>query len=119
MSLRANPVRWTLLPVVLLGAGAVYLGRTQLGLTTSVSWFLGINVLTFPVWWIDKLQAKRGGFRIPEWTLHLLSLLGGGPAAVLAMRTLRHKTLKPIFRILHPILAIAAMVGMAWWTLIR
>lgn len=119
MKLRANPVRMTLLPVLGLAAAAVFVGRSQFDLNAALSWFLGINLGTYPVWWIDKRQAKGGGFRVPEWTLHLLSVAGGGPAAVLAMRTLRHKTLKPVFRILHPILAAAAMVGIAWWTMIR
>ena len=86
----------------------------QLSLLLPMSWWLSINLVTFVVWWIDKRRARRQAFRVPEWTLHLLSLVGGGVGAVTAMRTLRHKTLKPVFRYLHPLLAIAGVAAVAW-----
>jgi uncharacterized membrane protein YsdA (DUF1294 family) len=47
----------------------------------------------------DKRRSRRGGWRVPENRLHLLSLLGGWPGALLGQRWLRHKTVKRKFRI--------------------
>lgn len=40
-----------------------------------------INVITFLIYGIDKLKAKKGKWRIPEATLLLLSILGGSIGA--------------------------------------
>ena len=111
MSLRAHPVRNTLIPALVLAGAGLWAGWNYLDLDPRVAWWIGINLVTFPVWWLDKRRARKGGFRVPEWTLHLLSLTGGGVAAVVAMRTLRHKTQKPVFRFLHPLLAIAGVAA--------
>ena len=47
----------------------------------------------------DKRQAKNGGRRVSERTLHLLAFLGGWPGALLGQRLFRHKTVKVKFRI--------------------
>lgn len=47
----------------------------------------------------DKRRAANGGWRVPEKRLHLLSLLGGWPGAMLGQRWMRHKTVKRRFRI--------------------
>ena len=95
MGIRANPIRFTLVPALALGAAGVAVAQYYGTIDPGVGWFIGINLGTYPTWWVDKRQAKRDGFRVPEWTLHLLSMVGGGPAAVVAMRTLRHKTSGP------------------------
>jgi uncharacterized membrane protein YsdA (DUF1294 family) len=67
-------------------------------------WFLW-NLITFGIYAWDKKIAVGNGRttglkrkrRIPEWQLHLCSLLGGWLGAFLAMRILRHKTQKPSF----------------------
>ncbi|WP_419190886.1 DUF1294 domain-containing protein [Saltatorellus ferox] len=115
MGMRANPIRFTLVPALALGAAGVAVAQSFGDVDPGVGWVLGINLGTYPTWWIDKRQAKRSGFRVPEWTLHLLSMVGGGPAAVLAMRTLRHKTRKRVFQILHPLLAALNVAALGWW----
>ena len=57
-----------------------------------------LSVITFVVYAIDKSAARRKGQRTPERTLHLLSLAGGWPGALLAQRWLRHKSAKASFR---------------------
>ncbi|OYQ41349.1 hypothetical protein CHU94_09730 [Rhodoferax sp. TH121] len=57
-----------------------------------------LNLLTFALYARDKYAARTGQWRTPENTLHLLSLLGGWPAAWLAQRVLRHKTAKRSFQ---------------------
>jgi uncharacterized membrane protein YsdA (DUF1294 family) len=61
-------------------------------------WYLIISLLAFIVYAKDKAAAKKGSWRIPESTLHLLSLLGGWPGALIAQQTLRHKSKKEPFR---------------------
>ena len=67
-------------------------------------YLLGVNLLTFLAYGIDTHKAVRNGHRtkqsrrIPEASLLLLALLGGSPAALLAMRVFHHKTLHKKFR---------------------
>ena len=61
----------------------------------------------------DKLQAKRGGRRVPERTLLALASLGGFAGAWIAMRVFRHKTQKPIFSL---VLALAALLHAGFWS---
>ena len=69
---------------------------------------IGLNLLSFALYGIDKSKAKRGAWRIPEKTLLLAALLGGSLGALLGMEVFRHKTkhwkfklLVPLFLILH------------------
>ncbi len=67
---------------------------------------------------LDKRRAQRGGWRIPEQTLHLLELLGGWPASWLTRRAIRHKTVKLRYRVTFTLAAVGhvAIVGaLAWW----
>jgi uncharacterized membrane protein YsdA (DUF1294 family) len=59
-----------------------------------------VNIVTFAYYALDKWLAAKPWFRIPEIVLHTLTAMGGSPAALLAMRVFRHKTIKPSFRIL-------------------
>ncbi|MCB2130127.1 MAG: DUF1294 domain-containing protein [Rhodobacteraceae bacterium] len=59
---------------------------------------LSVNVLTYAVFALDKRQARRAGWRVPERALLMLSLIGGTAGAKLAQHMLRHKTRKEPFR---------------------
>lgn len=71
------------------------------------------SISAFAVYAIDKSAARHGRWRTPEKTLHLLALIGGWPGALLAQRTLRHKSQKPSFQsaFLLTVLANCAMLG--------
>lgn len=60
--------------------------------------YVGMSVVTFIAYALDKSAAKRQARRTPESTLHALSLVGGWPGALLAQQYLRHKSSKVEFR---------------------
>ena len=62
------------------------------------------NLITCLTFGRDKRLARSGGRRVPEFRLLLLAALGGAAGAWLGMRRFHHKTQKPLFRILVPLL---------------
>ena len=60
-----------------------------------------LNVVTYVIYYADKSAAQQGSWRTSERTLHLLSLLGGWPAAWWAQQSLRHKSSKHEFRVVY------------------
>jgi uncharacterized membrane protein YsdA (DUF1294 family)/cold shock CspA family protein len=61
--------------------------------------YLGMSVIAYTLYALDKRAAMQGGWRTPEATLLLAGFLGGWPGAVVAQLTLRHKTRKRAFRL--------------------
>ena len=57
-----------------------------------------LSFASFLMYGIDKSAARRGRWRTPEITFHLLSVAGGWPGALLGQRVFRHKTRKQPFR---------------------
>lgn len=74
--------------------------RGLLPMAIVLGWPL-LNAVTFWFYWRDKYAARQRAWRTPEKTLHALSLLGGWPAAYVAQQLLRHKTIKPSFRLTY------------------
>lgn len=64
----------------------------------SLMFIICMNVLNYWLYAQDKEAAQLGHRRIPEQTLHVVSFLGGWPAAWYAQQKLRHKTQKQPFR---------------------
>lgn len=62
--------------------------------TLLAALYLGMSLLTFIAYALDKHAAKTGRWRTPEATLHLMELAGGWPGALLAQQLLRHKNRK-------------------------
>ena len=60
--------------------------------------YLAASLITFVVYAVDKSAARKGAWRTQESTLHLLSLAGGWPGALVAQQKLRHKSKKHSFR---------------------
>lgn len=56
------------------------------------------SLITFTMYAVDKSAAQKGAWRTQESTLHLLSLAGGWPGALVAHQKLRHKSKKQSFR---------------------
>lgn len=62
--------------------------------------YIIISALTYARYASDKKAALKGEWRVPEKTLHLLSILGGWPGAMIAQQRLRHKTKKTKFKVI-------------------
>jgi len=60
----------------------------------------GISLIAYLMYWLDKLRARHGQWRMAESTLHLIALLGGWPGAFLAQRHFNHKSAKLRFNLL-------------------
>ena len=69
-------------------------------------YLLFINVIAVAFCFVDKLRAKRGGWRIPEKTLFIISGLGGSVGMYATMRFIRHKTKHKRFMIGLPLIII-------------
>ena len=84
---------------------------------------LVINVITFVVYGIDKLKAKKHWWRISEATLLLLAAAGGSIGAWLGMKVWHHKTMHkkfkygvPIFFFLQMVVALAYLFSSKYIT---
>ena len=79
---------------------------------------LALNIITFIVYGIDKLKAKKGWWRIPETTLLLLAAIGGSIGAWLGMMVWRHKTQHLKFKYGVPAI-ILLQVAFVWWMYLK
>ena len=70
-------------------------------------YLIAINIITFFIYGIDKLKAKKGKWRIPESTLLLLAIIGGSIGAWLGIKVWHHKTLHKKFKYGIPLIVIA------------
>jgi uncharacterized membrane protein YsdA (DUF1294 family)/cold shock CspA family protein len=59
--------------------------------------YIGLSLVAFLAYVFDKSAASAGRWRTAEQTLHLFSLAGGWPGALVAQQLLRHKTSKQGF----------------------
>ena len=75
-----------------------------------IYYLLTINLLTFVTYGIDKYKARHKHWRVREASLLLLAVLGGSPAALLAMHLFRHKTQHNNFRYGVPAILIAQVL---------
>ena len=55
-------------------------------------WLIFVNVLALILFGLDKYRARHRQWRIPEFLLFLVALLGGSLGAVIGMDLFRHKT---------------------------
>ena len=79
-------------------------------LQNIIIYVIAINIITFLMMWYDKRKAKRGKWRIPENTLLVLVLLGGGIGGIAGMYMFRHKTQKAKFVIGFPAILICEIL---------
>ena len=72
------------------------------------------SLLTFGAYFIDKAAAKAGRWRTPEKSLHMLSLIGGWPGAMVAQQLIRHKSSKASFQVVFWITVVLNSVVLIW-----
>ncbi|AYK16064.1 MAG: DUF1294 domain-containing protein [Methanosarcina flavescens] len=72
-----------------------------------------LNAASFTLYGMDKFKAKNAGWRISEQNLLIASLFGP-IGALLGMQHFRHKTQKPIFKILVPAFAGVHLLLVLW-----
>lgn len=67
----------------------------------SPAWrlFASLNIASFTLFALDKIQAQTRGRRVPERLLYLATLAGGSAGSLLSMWLLRHKTRKVGFQV--------------------
>ena len=75
-----------------------------------------INIIGFLVMYIDKQKAKKGKWRIPEKTIFIITVLGGGIGTISGMYAFRHKTQKLHFTIGLPTITILEIIRVIYFT---
>ena len=75
-----------------------------------IYYLIGINLLTFLLYGLDKWKAQHHKWRIPEAILLLLPIIGGSLGALLAMAIFHHKTSHRRFRIIIPLVLAAQVI---------
>ena len=75
-----------------------------------IYYLIGINLLTFLLYGLDKWKAQHHKCRIPEAILLLLPIIGGSLGALLAMAIFHHKTSHRRFRIIIPLVLAAQVI---------
>ena len=85
----------------------------------AILWIVWVclNGVTFLMYGLDKLKAKRNKWRIPERTLLLFTWLMGGVGAFLGMRAFRHKTKHIAFQlsaVVGAVVSLAVMLALTY-----
>lgn len=78
--------------------------------------YVALGLVSYLMYFFDKMAAERSAQRTPENTLHLFDLLGGWPGALIAQQQFRHKTIKQPFQAIFWVTVVVNLVG-AWWLL--
>ena len=63
---------------------------------------------------IDKKKAIKSKWRIPEKTIFIVTILGGGIGTIIGMYKFRHKTKKLKFTIGLPVITLSEIVLIIW-----
>ena len=66
-----------------------------------VYYLIGINILAFIIYGIDKYNAIHKKYRVSEYSLYSLSIFGGPIGSLFGMRVFHHKTRKILFWIVN------------------
>lgn len=81
-----------------------------IGIKNIIIYLLAVNIIGFLAMGLDKWKAKRGSWRIPENTLFMFTILGGGIGTIAGIYAFRHKTQKKKFTIGMPVIFILEVI---------
>lgn len=98
----------------LIGGVVAFVALWWLGLSPFLAWIAAWSIPAFAMYGIDKRQARRDGWRVPESVLHGLALIGGVPGAWAGRAWFRHKTQKPVFLVVLVVATIAWGAVAVW-----
>ncbi|MBQ3264196.1 MAG: DUF1294 domain-containing protein [Ruminococcus sp.] len=76
-----------------------------------IVYLIAINLFAVIITVHDKRAAARGHWRVKENTLLLVAALGGSAAMYLTMQLIRHKTRKPKFTVVIPLIFVLQCVA--------
>ncbi|MGL5259001.1 MAG: DUF1294 domain-containing protein [Lachnospiraceae bacterium] len=79
-------------------------------LTLIFTYLILINLIGFLIMGFDKRRAIKKMFRIPESTLFLIAIIGGGVGSIIGMYHFRHKTKHSSFVYGIPIILIIQLL---------
>ena len=77
------------------------------------SYVLLINFVSYLLMGLDKRNARKRGFRIPEATLFASAIFGGSIGAWLGMYSFRHKTQHWYFTYGLPLILALQVIGIS------
>ena len=81
--------------------------KTMNTTTLILLYIVLINILTFFIYGIDNLKAKKSKWRVSENTLIGMAIIGGSIGAWLGMKIWHHKTLHKKFKYGVPLILVA------------
>jgi uncharacterized membrane protein YsdA (DUF1294 family) len=89
------------------------------GTAAAIIYLAAVNIAGFCVCAADKRAARLRRWRVPESALFAVALFFGSAGVYLAMLLFSHKTRKPRFAVLMPLLVLAqaAVLGWIFWRL--
>jgi uncharacterized membrane protein YsdA (DUF1294 family)/cold shock CspA family protein len=76
--------------------------------------YVVLSLITILAYGLDKSAAQHNRWRTQENTLHLFSLFGGWPGALIAQNIFRHKTKKQPFQTVFWLTVIVNVAGFFW-----
>lgn len=79
-----------------------------------VLYLIIINIIGLLIMLIDKKKAINSKWRIPEKTIFIVTILGGGIGTIIGMYKFRHKTKKLKFTIGLPVITLSEIVLIIW-----
>jgi len=113
-------------PKVFYGAlgGVLIIGVTGLFFYLKINllygYLTGVSLVTFLFYGFDKQRAKNEKGLIPEVVLHILTLIGGTPGALIGQIVFRHKTKKWRFQMVLVVIVILQMAAIWYgWEFIK
>lgn len=86
--------------------------------TLLIIYLVLINLMSFIMFGIDKYKAKKRKWRIPEMSLLMSAVLGGGLGGFIGMKLFRHKTKHMKFTVLVPLFLVLWIALTVWLLLI-
>jgi uncharacterized membrane protein YsdA (DUF1294 family)/cold shock CspA family protein len=91
--------------------GSILAGKLSL---TVLVLYLGVSVVAFLAYALDKSAAKKDQWRTQESTLHLIALICGWPGALVAQKLFHHKSRKQSFQIVFWVTVVLNCVALGW-----